>query len=357
MDEKSAIFRNVLSEVQYTSPRSRYKIMSNTKKISIVMCSYNGEKYIKEQLDSILAQSYPIYEIIVQDDGSTDHTWNILQEYQQKYSVIHCFKNEENVGVETNFKTAFFRASGDYIAPSDQDDIWFEHKIETLIKLIDDKMLAFSRSKTLYDDGSLSEYPFTFPQTAEQSIWKRVMAGHSCLFHKSMLPYIKQSIGIDICYDFSICQIGYALNSCIHTDENLQIWRRHSGALTKSVMSNNNNVLNNIKTERGKIAKLKYTVKNLIAGNKSVGIKKYFTEIADFQKRIKGKNHIIKLCYSLANQSLYNYFVAAWICLIYRRKFFPGTTTNTFKQQLAFISFSFRYPFVFWSEEHLFEDL
>lgn len=68
------------------------------KKISVVMCTYNGEKYLREQMDSILAQTYPIYEFIVCDDSSKDHTMDILQEYASRYDFIKVFQNQPNKG-------------------------------------------------------------------------------------------------------------------------------------------------------------------------------------------------------------------------------------------------------------------
>lgn len=56
------------------------------KTVSVVMCTYNGEKYLREQINSILAQTYPLYELIIRDDCSTDNTVNILKEYEEKYS-------------------------------------------------------------------------------------------------------------------------------------------------------------------------------------------------------------------------------------------------------------------------------
>lgn len=97
--------------------------MESKASVSIVLCTYNGEKYVREQIDSLLAQSYPIHEIIIQDDGSTDHTWEILQAYASKHAVIRTFKNEGEHGVNANFLSALHRATGDYIAISDQDDI------------------------------------------------------------------------------------------------------------------------------------------------------------------------------------------------------------------------------------------
>ena len=61
------------------------------KRVSVVLCTYNGSQYIQEQLDSIIQQSYPVYELLIQDDCSTDSTQEILKAYQQRYSFIHCF--------------------------------------------------------------------------------------------------------------------------------------------------------------------------------------------------------------------------------------------------------------------------
>lgn len=60
--------------------------------VSIVLCTYNGAKYLSEQLESILSQTYPLHEIIIQDDNSTDETVNIIHEYASKYSLIKFFE-------------------------------------------------------------------------------------------------------------------------------------------------------------------------------------------------------------------------------------------------------------------------
>ena len=65
-------------------------------KISIVICTYNGAKFLGEQLDSIVSQSLSPYEVIAQDDGSSDGTWNILLEYAERYPYIKVYKNPNN---------------------------------------------------------------------------------------------------------------------------------------------------------------------------------------------------------------------------------------------------------------------
>ena len=78
-------------------------MQENRKKISVVMCTYNGEKFIREQLDSILQQTVSVDEIIIQDDCSTDGTYDILLEYEQKYSSIKIYRNSQNIGINANF--------------------------------------------------------------------------------------------------------------------------------------------------------------------------------------------------------------------------------------------------------------
>lgn len=100
---------------------------------SVALCTFNGEKYISEQIESILNQTSPIDEIVVCDDGSTDKTIDILNDYQTKYpSVFKIFKNEENLGFIKNFEKAILLCTQDIILLSDQDDVWETNKVEVL---------------------------------------------------------------------------------------------------------------------------------------------------------------------------------------------------------------------------------
>src|SRR5437763_3335890 len=92
--------------------------------VSIVVCTYNGEAFIRQQLDSLINQTYPSLEILVSDDGSTDRTVLIVRDYMQKDSRIHLHVNPKNLGYNRNFEQALLRASGSLIAVCDQDDVW-----------------------------------------------------------------------------------------------------------------------------------------------------------------------------------------------------------------------------------------
>lgn len=101
---------------------------------SVALCTYNGEKYLAEQLDSILCQSIAVDKIVVCDDGSTDTTKSILLDYQRKFpAVFQLFFNDSNLGYIKNFEKAISLCSGDLIFLCDQDDIWFKNKVETIL--------------------------------------------------------------------------------------------------------------------------------------------------------------------------------------------------------------------------------
>lgn len=112
--------------------------------VAVVMCTYNGEKFLREQLDSIINQTYPISEIIIQDDRSTDGTVALLREYEERHPNIHVFVNEQNLGFNLNFKTACMRATTDLIAISDQDDVWFKDKIERQVAAMGENNICCS---------------------------------------------------------------------------------------------------------------------------------------------------------------------------------------------------------------------
>ena len=106
-------------------------------RIAVLMATYNGEKYLEEQIDSILNQVIDTdFELIVRDDGSTDNTINILNSYSQKKLLT--FTAEQNQGAARSFITLLKNNSGfDYYAFSDQDDVWNPDKLQRGVKAIE----------------------------------------------------------------------------------------------------------------------------------------------------------------------------------------------------------------------------
>lgn len=100
---------------------------------SVALCTYNGEKYIEEQISSILSQSVPVNEIVVCDDGSTDSTLTIIEKFLlQTKTNIRVYRNEKQLGVCANFQKAVDLCAGDIIFLSDQDDVWCKDKVKTI---------------------------------------------------------------------------------------------------------------------------------------------------------------------------------------------------------------------------------
>lgn len=101
---------------------------------SVALCTYNGVKYIADQLDSIINQTRTVDEIIVSDDGSTDGTLMILEEFAQKYSLLHYSVNTVRKGFKQNFLDTIRQCKGDVVLLSDQDDKWYLNKVEFVLE-------------------------------------------------------------------------------------------------------------------------------------------------------------------------------------------------------------------------------
>lgn len=117
--------------------------------ISVAMTTFNGEKYIEKQIESIIHQSLPVDEIIVCDDGSTDHTVELLKKYD-----VTLVQNFQNLGYKLNFKQAMEKCNGDYIFLCDQDDIWEKDKVKDMMHIMEShKNIHVLASSFTYIDG------------------------------------------------------------------------------------------------------------------------------------------------------------------------------------------------------------
>ena len=134
---------------EYTYPtdnlfEEREKRVAEKPLISIVMATYNGEKYLKKQLESIAALTYKNTELIISDDGSTDGTLDIINEFAEKYPLTLLY-NEGRHGCTFNFENGLKHVNGEYVALCDQDDIWIEDRMEKLLSHIDEFDIVHGR--------------------------------------------------------------------------------------------------------------------------------------------------------------------------------------------------------------------
>jgi glycosyltransferase involved in cell wall biosynthesis len=119
-------------------------------KISVALCTYNGARFLRKQLDSFLAQERLPDEIVVCDDGSTDDTIRILEKFQSEIVIpvaLHC--NSANLGPAKNFEKAIKLCSGDLIALSDQDDVWLPKKLA----LAEHHFQQFPKTEVVFSNG------------------------------------------------------------------------------------------------------------------------------------------------------------------------------------------------------------
>jgi glycosyltransferase involved in cell wall biosynthesis len=209
---------------------------TQTQTVSIVMAVYNGSRYIREQLESLVHQTYPIFELIIQDDNSTDDTFSILEEYARNYPYMHVFKNKSRKGMGENFYSAMERATGDYIAISDSDDIWELDKIENQVRYIGDHWVCSGISKPFSETESL-DFDSRIPNYSVERLMHiaSVLPGHTMLIKREILPLILKFRTLPIIYDWMIAVIAGSYNKIIFADKVLVNYRVHPASETYTV--------------------------------------------------------------------------------------------------------------------------
>ena len=112
--------------------------------LAILLATYNGEKFLAEQLDSLFSQTYSDFIIYAHDDGSTDQTVGILHQYQNKYpEKLIILDYEPTGGAKNNFYSLMQRVDADYYMFCDQDDIWLPFKVDVSLKKIQGMELTY----------------------------------------------------------------------------------------------------------------------------------------------------------------------------------------------------------------------
>ncbi|MGI6232157.1 MAG: glycosyltransferase [Prevotella sp.] len=210
-------------------------MIDNPKSVSVVVCTYNGERFIRQQMDSIIHQTYPISEIIVQDDNSSDGTVAVLKEYEKMDPRVHVYVNRPALGINNNFFSGIRKAKGEFIALSDQDDIWELTKIEQQMNAIGNNLLCSGISKPFSDDGSFVAFDNRPCNISLIRILFVPVPGHTMLFHRDLFFKLmpeKNLIYEKRLYDLTFSIAGAAFDSLVYIEKVLVHQRRYSGAAT-----------------------------------------------------------------------------------------------------------------------------
>lgn len=300
----------------------------NNKKVSVVMCTYNGALFLREQLESIVNQTYPIYELIIQDDCSSDRTLELLREYADKYSFIKVCKNQSSKGINDNFLSAIFCASGDYIAISDQDDIWELKKIEWQIASIGDAWLSTGISKPFCEGDDIKVYfnEKTPNICLERMIYAGMVPGHTMLLKRDFLhkmPNVDYWSKIYL-YDHFIQMVAGAYEKISFCPKVLVHQRRHMSAATYGAALNYQknmwNIFNSVNRTFKQYVKARPKMEDYFSN-----IHKFLMEI---QVDTQTKRNALHLALYQSKHTIISYVRLVITCIQLRDKIFYSIETN-----------------------------
>ncbi len=204
--------------------------------ISVCLALYNGEKYIIEQVKSILDELTENDEIIIVDDCSTDNSYNVVKNITD--SRIKIIKNLQNLGVNGTFQNAIKASTGDYIFLSDQDDIWIEGRVKIMIDSLikSNALLLVSNYNTLINDKRIYSKLKVKEQDSKNSLKniKRIFFSRSgylgcvMLFKKDLIRFIIPFPKYIESHDLWIAMTAVIQNK-IHHSEFISLLRREHG--------------------------------------------------------------------------------------------------------------------------------
>lgn len=208
------------------------------KKVCILLSTYNGEKYLSEQLNSILSQSYENIEILVRDDGSTDNTVDILEDFKRRYSNITLFL-EKNVGVRKSFyillNYGYSRDEVEYFSFCDQDDVWLPEKIEKAVSQMEqipnDNLLYCSTLNLVGQDLSFIKKTRILTPDKSNAMIQNIVTGCTTVINRNLAKILTNN---EPCWentemhDSWFYLIASFLGRVIFDEESYIYYRQHS---------------------------------------------------------------------------------------------------------------------------------
>lgn len=206
-------------------------------KISIVVSIYNGEKYLKELMDSLLKQSRKPDEVLFFDDKSSDNSVELVREFVANHNLNkwHLTINEDNKGWKRNFMEGMWSASGDLIFPCDQDDIWEKTKLEDMerimlqhpeINLLTSNYTAFYESGKMVN-GPTSENGKLIKQKLVKNFFKTKYPGCTYCARRNIIEKSKHYWQCDFPHDALLWRLAMFTDSLFSYNKSLIKWRKH----------------------------------------------------------------------------------------------------------------------------------
>lgn len=216
-------------------------------KISVCMATYNGEAFLKEQLDSILGQLSAQDELVISDDSSTDQTLKIIESYRDKRIKIY---HSDHKNVIFNLENALRGATGDIIFLSDQDDIWKGNKVQKTLEMLNECTLVFSNAYVF--EGNEPHEDVLLYQRSDvvgffRNLYKNNYIGATMAFKAELLqvalPFPKQLPMHDIWFGL----LAEITGKTDFISEPLIYYRRHSNNVSTTGRKSGNSILRKIR--------------------------------------------------------------------------------------------------------------
>lgn len=210
--------------------------------VSVVLCTFNGAAYLREQLDSLLSQTYPNLEIVVSDDASTDGTVALLDEYKRKNSRLRYTVNPTNTGFNLNFEKAILSAAGEFIATCDQDDIWESEKVRIMMEQWPaDAEFVYSLSGSFAGKDFAGRRPapdvrYGPVDDLHQLVFNSPVHGHASMFRKELVNRCRP-FPPDIFYDWWISMHAAAAGVIGCIPQTLTWHRVHDNNFSRTLTS------------------------------------------------------------------------------------------------------------------------
>jgi glycosyltransferase involved in cell wall biosynthesis len=211
--------------------------------ISVCLATYNGERFLAEQLQSICDQTFSDFELVVSDDGSIDRTATILETFAARDPRIRILPAQERLGFQKNFERAIAAGTGRYIAPSDQDDIWLPEKLELSLRYLRDRNVAMVYCDSAFIDGSGNRLGGTLLDSIRHFegtdplmfAFINCASGHAMLFDRAILahalPFPEKPV-----YDWYLAAIAAAAGGVAVLKVGLVLYRQHDASVTNLIL-------------------------------------------------------------------------------------------------------------------------
>lgn len=220
------------------------------RKIDIVMATYNGEKYLREQIQSIISQTNKEWNLLIRDDGSTDKTLDIIEEFLKKDDRIKLIKDTKgNLGCIKNFEELLKESKAKYIFLCDQDDIWREDKLDKCIKHLEKNQVIYHDAEVVFEQENRKIQLFNFKKKENIliKILKAKYAGCCMAFRREILDIILPIPQKYPAHDIWIGIIGEWIGGVKYIDDKLMIYRRHGNNVSNLSEKSKNSLLKKIK--------------------------------------------------------------------------------------------------------------